>query len=271
MVKATDIKDLKSVKDQFTLKGKKILVSGATKGLGMAAAAAFAELGADVAIVGSHPSAKAEENAAYIAKKFGVRAITIYGDVSKKEDVDRVIETMLAEYGTIDALFSNAGVISSDDNGDMPLESWKRMLDINLTGMFLMDQAVANYMKAHGIKGSIVNTGSMSGHIVNHMDGRQMVCYTTTKAGVIHLTKSFAMDYAPVGIRVNCVSPGTFISGIHDGKVDEATMQKMAEGYPMGRFGTLDEIVGIIAFLMTDMASFITGADYLVDGGYSVR
>jgi len=270
MLKPVDIKDLKSVKERFTLKGKKVIVTGATSGYGMATSAAIAELGGDVAMVGL-PTPKAEENAEYLAKKFGVDVFTIYADVSKKDDVQRMMDTVLKRFGRLDAVHSNAGIISADDNGDMPLESWQRMIDVNLTGTFLVNQAAAVYMRDNGIKGCVVNTASMSGHVVNQMQGRQMVCYTTTKAGIIHLTKSFAMDFADAGIRFNSVSPGTFASGIHDNTVPEDCLRWMESLYPMGRFGTLDEVVGIVVFLMTDLASFITGADFLVDGGYTAR
>ena len=270
MAKAIDIRDLKSVKDQFTLKGKKIIVTGATSGYGMATSSAFAELGADVAMVGL-PTPKAEENANYLAQKFGTTVFPFFADVSKKDEVQKMMDTVLARFGRVDAVHSNAGIISSDDNGDMPLESWQRMININLTGTFLVNQAAALYMKENGIKGSVVNTASMSGHVVNQMQGRQMVCYTTTKAAIIHLTKSFAMDFADAGIRFNSVSPGTFASGIHDDTVANENLRWMEAQYPMNRFGTLDEVVGIVAFLMTDLASFITAADFLVDGGYSAR
>jgi len=236
----------------------------------MASAAAIAELGADVALVGRRGEL-AEKNAQFIARKFEVKAFPVVSDVSDQVSVKRMMDTVLQEFGRIDAVHSNAGIIMDDDNGDMPLSSWQKMFDVNLTGTFLVNKAAAVWMRDNGVRGSIVNTSSICGHVVNYMPGRQMVAYTTTKAGIIHLTKSMAMDFVDAGIRVNSVSPGYILSGIHDDMVSQDKLDEMIKDVPMKRFGTLDETGGIVAFLMTDLASYITGADILVDGGYVVR
>ena len=159
-----------------------------------------------------------------------------------------------------------------DDNGDMPLENWNRMLGVNLTGMMLVDQAAAHQMKAQGKGGAVVNTASMSAHIVNEAHGegaRHSICYTATKAGVLHLTKSFALDFCRDHIRFNSISPGYMLSGIHD-NIPQSYLDEIAKDTPMQRFGTMDEIGGLVAFLLSDLATFITGSDVLVDGGHCV-
>lgn len=179
---------------------------------------------------------------------------------------------VLRAYGEVNFVHSNAGIISPDDNGDMPLESWNRMLGVNLTGMMLVDQAAAHQMKAQGKGGAVVNTASMSAHIVNEAHGegaRHSIGYTATKAGVLHLTKSFAMDFCRDHIRFNSISPGYMLSGIHD-NIPQSYLDEIAKDTPMQRFGTMDEIGGLVAFLLSDLATFITGSDVLVDGGHCV-
>ncbi len=145
------------------------------------------------------------------------------------------------------------------------------MVDVNYTGMMLVDQAAAHQMQDQGKGGAIVNTASMSAHIVNRMHGegaRHMICYTSTKSGVLHLTRSMAMDFCSDNIRVNSISPGYMLSGIHDG-VPEKMLDVIEKDIPMGHFGTMNDIGGLVAFLLSDLASYITGADFRVDGGYT--
>ncbi len=214
---------------------------------------------------------KAQENADYIGKKFNVKTLAVQADVSNPDSVKNLFDKTLKEFGVIDAVHSNAGITMPDDNGDMPYESWKKMVDINLNGMYLVNQAAAQIMRDSGRGGAIVNTASMSGHIVNRMpEGlRHSICYTTTKAGVVHLTKSFAADFVKHNIRVNSISPGYMYSGIHDGAPQEM-LDLVAKDAPMARFGSMDEIGGLVVFLASDLASFITGTDVLVDGGYCI-
>ena len=127
-------------------------------------------------------------------------------------------------------------------------------------------------MKAQGKGGAVVNTASMSAHIVNEAHGegaRHSICYTATKAGVLHLTKSFAMDFCRDHIRFNSISPGYMLSGIHD-NIPQSYLDEIAKDTPMQRFGTMDEIGGLVAFLLSDLATLITGSDVLVDGGHCV-
>ena len=153
-------------------------------------------------------------------------------------------------FGRLDVVFSNAGIGGRDDNpSSMDLEEWNRVLDVNLTGMFLVDRIAANKMKELGNGGSIINTASMSGHIINKGSrkdmSQHMVAYSAAKAGVIQLTKSIAMDMSALETYVE-------------------------NEVPMGRFASLDEIMGIVVFLASDLSSYATGSDFIIDGGVTI-
>jgi NAD(P)-dependent dehydrogenase (short-subunit alcohol dehydrogenase family) len=154
---------------------------------------------------------------------------------------------------------------------DMPVESWDNMIGINYSGMLHIGRTGANIMRDHGHGGSVINTASMSGHIINLTKNPDvsMIAYTSTKAAVLHLTRALAAAYVNSGIRFNSVSPGYIYSGVHD-PIPQSHLDWVATTIPMQRFGTLDEIVGIVAFLASDLASYMTGSDVLVDGGYCI-
>lgn len=267
---AVELSELLSVKDRFSLAGKNAFVTGAAGGIGRTTAAALAELGANVALVDMNMEV-AEANAAFIAEKYGVDAVAIRCDVTDEAQVDDLIAQLDHRFGSIDCVHSNAGiVIPFDDNSDMHYDNWQKMMEVNLSGMFLINQRAANYMKEKGTGGAIVNTASQSGKIINRTYGnRHQVGYTTSKAGVIQLTKAMAVEYVDYGIRINCISPGFMFSGLHKKNADTARLERVAQDVPMGRFGTMNEIGGIVAFLLSPLASYITGADFAIDGGYT--
>jgi sorbose reductase len=272
MNKPIPLNELRSIYDMLSLKNKKAFVTGAGGGIGRSSAAALAELGADVAIMG-RPSRQQTLNeiAEFIAKKHGVRVITVTGDISNEESVRKMYAEIVAEFGTIDIIYSNAGITTLEDNPDMDLALWQRVLDNNYTGMLLVAREGAKIMKAHGHGGSIILTASMSGQSINRRpEGqRYSVAYTSTKAAVRHLAKALAMDYVKYNIRVNSISPGYIWSGLHD-TFPQERLDYMASTVPMQRFGTLNEVIGSIAFLASDLSSYQTGSDIVFDGGYCV-
>lgn len=261
--------ELASIRDRFSFEGKKALITGAAGGFGYSVAAALAELGADVALV-DLKGRQAGENAKQIAARFGRRAIALEADLSNPAAVSALFQSAADELGGLDAVHSNAGSHMSEiDNGDMPPQKWKQLVAANYTSMFLVNQAACNWMRDNHRPGALVNTASISGHIVNR-GARHSVCYSSTKAAVLQMTKAFAMDYAQYGIRVNSVSPGVFVSGLHDNLVNrDAILTAVEKDVPLGRLGNLNELNGLVAFLLSDLATYITGADMIVDGGYT--
>lgn len=264
-----DVKDLKPIKSKFDFQGKVILVTGASGGIGRSVAVGCAEMGADLIMTGRRMDVL-DEYAAYIIEKFGVKVRTVYCEASDESDVKKLFEIIRSEFGRLDGVVSNAGYISLDgDNALMSVDDWKAMLNVNLTGMFMIDQAAAEYMRELGNGGSIVNMCSISGHIINRSKDRHFVCYPSTKGGILQLTRAFAADYGRYNIRVNSVSPGDMLSGIHKGWSDEA-MAILDTNNPMYRMGSMDDMAGPICFLLSDLASFVNGEDLAIDGGYRI-
>lgn len=272
--KVEEIKDLRSLTAEFSLEGKVALVTGAAGGIGRSTAAGFAELGAAVVLMDlPRQEEKLKENCEEISKRYGSTASYVTGDVSDEDSVKAFVQEVVDRYGHIDILHNNAGF--SFGGGvkiaDMPIEKWQASLNVNLTGIFLVGRTVANQMRAQGTGGSIINTASMSGHIVN-----TEAAYCSTKAAIKHFTSCMALEYIKDNIRVNSVSYGGALSGLHLTfcKTPEALAERYAvldANTPIGRLASLSETVGPVMFLATDLSSYMTGSDILVDGAYSVE
>lgn len=266
------VKEITSVAARFTLKGKKAIVTGAKGGIGRATATAFAELGADVAIV-DLPAAVGESEAVakLLSGRFGVKSVAIGADLCQEKDVKEMTRGVVDAFGTIDVVHSNAGIFAMGDNPQMPVGAFKRIVDVNLLGMFLVNRECAEVMVAHKHGGSIINTVSMSGSIVNptRTETDYMVAYTASKGGAKHLTKAMAVNYIRHGIRINSVSPGYLISGAH-AAMSQTDVDWWANSVPIKRFGEMDEIVGIVCLLATDLATYFVGSDIIMDGGATI-
>jgi NAD(P)-dependent dehydrogenase (short-subunit alcohol dehydrogenase family) len=271
-LKALALSELGSIYKMFSLKGKSALVTGAAGGIGRSTANAFAEMGANVALMDIPAKEDViKANAEFIAKKHGVKAIALTGDVSDDNSVKEFVEKAAGEFGSLHVAHANAGIARGANGSDISEEDWQKILGVNLSGVLYVSRAVANVMKRDNHGGSIIMTASMSGIIVNRApDGaRYGPGYTATKAAVRHLAKTMAMDYVTQNIRVNSISPGIILSGLHDGW-GEGFFESAPKDVPMKRFGTLDEIVGIVAYLASDLATYTTGTDFVVDGGYTI-
>ena len=248
------------------LDGKAIYVTGAASGIGKCAATAFAEAGADVAIVDINIEG-AKKVAEEIAEKTGSKTIAIECDVTNQEQVEAMVAKVVETYGKLDACYNNAGIALNVAAEEMSLAQWQKVIDINLTGVFLCATAAGRVMLKQGY-GSIINTASMSGHIVNVP--QPQCAYNASKAGVIQLTKSLAIEWAKRGVRVNSISPGYIGTEL---TLNSPTLipliEKWNEMAPMGRMGKPEELEAICVYLAGDASSFTTGSDIVVDGAFT--
>lgn len=252
--------------EKMRLDGKKGFVTGAARGIGKATATALAEAGADVAIV-DLDIAEAEKTAKALAEATKRDIFAIQADVTKPEQVDAMIDVLLSRYGRIDFAHCNAGICINAPAEEMTYEQWSKVININLTGIFLTAQAAGKVMLKQG-SGSIINTASMSGHIVNVP--QPQCAYNASKAGVIMLTKSMAVEWANRGVRVNSISPGYIGTEL---VTTNPTLIPLIEQWnamaPMHRLGKPEELQSIVVYLAGDTSSFTTGADFSIDGAFT--
>lgn len=250
--------------DLFNLHGKKGFITGAARGIGKCLAEAFAELGAELAIV-DMDLAEAEKTACLLTEKYGRKAIAIPCDVTNEADVQKMMDTFIREFSTIDFAINNAGIANVIPAEEIAAKDFKKVVDVNLNGVFLTAQAAARQLIKEGKSGSIVNTASMSGHVIN--TPQTIANYCASKGGVILLTKALAVEWAKYNIRVNCVSPGYMATEL------VAEMKDMHPEWipkiPAGRLGVPADLIGAYLYLISDASRYTTGTDLIVDGGYT--
>lgn len=254
------------VMERMSLRGKSIFVTGGARGIGKSVATAFCEAGADVAIV-DIDIRTAQETAEELKTATGSDTMAYEADVTDPEEVHDMVRAVVAKYGKLDAALANAGICINVPAEEMTIDQWKKVIDINLTGVFVTDQAAGRVMLEQGY-GSIINTASMSGHIVNVP--QPQCAYNASKAGVIQLTKSLAIEWAKRGVRVNCISPGYIGTDL---TLSSETLKPLIEQWnamaPMGRLGRPDELQAVCVYLASSASSFTTGADFVIDGGFT--
>ena len=252
--------------EKMRLDGKKGFVTGAARGIGKSTATAFAEAGADVAIV-DLDIAEAKKTAQELADKTGRKVIAVGCDCTNPEQVDAMVEQVIEELGGLDFCHNNAGICINAPAEEMTYDQWNKVININLNGVFLTDIAAGKYMLAHG-GGSIINTASMSAHIVNVP--QPQCAYNASKAAVIQLTKSLAIEWAKKGVRVNSISPGYIGTEL---TLNSPTLipliEKWNEMAPLGIMGKPEELQAICVYLAGDTSSFTTGSDFIIDGAFT--
>lgn len=262
-VPATPPKVEGTVLDRFQMKGKVTVITGAGGAIGGALAEGFAQAGSDVAIMDFKFDPEFDE---HLKSKYGVRAKSYFVDVTDYNQVETVIKTIEQDFGTIDTFIANAGVAWTTGtilNPESTTELWRRLFDVNVHGVFNCSKVVGEIFQKKG-SGSLIMTASMSGHIVNVPN--YQTCYNASKAAVIHMAKSLAVEFAGFA-RVNTVSPGytdTPLSSF----VPTEQRAKWWGLTPMGREALPQELVGAYLYLASDLATFTTGTDIRVDGGY---
>ncbi|MDX0963500.1 SDR family oxidoreductase [Sinorhizobium medicae] len=248
----------------FDLAGNVALVTGAGSGIGQRIAIGLAQCGADVGLLDRRTDDGLAKTADLI-EKAGRRSIQIAADVTSGAALDEAVARTEAELGPLTLALNAAGIANAHPAEEMEETQFQTMMDVNLKGVFLSCQAEARAMLRNG-RGSIVNIASMSGVIVNR--GLNQCHYNASKAGVIHMSKSMAMEWVGRGIRVNTISPGYTATPMNTRPETVHQTRLFEEQTPMQRMAGVDEMVGPAVFLLSDAASFVTGVDLLVDGGF---
>jgi 3-oxoacyl-[acyl-carrier protein] reductase len=241
--------------------GRVAIVTGAGRGIGRAIAERFASDGAAVAVADLDDAAARDTASAIEAA--GGSAFAVHADVTRPDDVAALAVAATDRFGAIDILVNNAGILRSTRAADVSPDEWHLVIDANLTGSFLCAQAAYPSLRDSG-HGRIVNLASMAGRATSTLGG---VHYTTAKAGVLGLTRHLAREWARDGITVNAISPGIVDTPMARGATDAARMADVLASIPMGRLADPAEIAALVAFLASDEAAYITGANVDIHGG----
>ncbi len=249
----------------FDLTGKTAIVTGGSRGIGKAMAEGLAEAGANLMLCARRQEWLDETVTEFTGR--GYNAVGKTCDVSQAEDVEAVVAATIERFGKVDILINNAGISWGAMPEDMPLKQWQKVIDVNLTGCFLMAQAVGREMLKNN-SGSIINIASSAG-ITSSANGPFYSGYVASKAGLIGLTRELAASWGRRGIRVNAIAPGFFHSRLADAVIDiyERSIQ---ENNVIPRVGNEGELKGVAVFLASDASSYITGQTIAVDGGMTV-
>lgn len=250
----------------FELTDKKALITGASRGIGRGIALAFAKQGADVAINYRSSQKEADEVVAEI-KKQGRNAFPIQADVSQKDQVDKMVEEAISQFGRIDILVNNAGIAVFKPFEQMTEEDWDKTLNTNLKGQFLCARVVAPHMEEQG-RGRIINVASIASGGVG-VGFLNLAHYCASKGGVVALTEELALELSPKGINVNAIAPGAIDTDmVKTIKGDEQALKGTLARIPKGRLGKPEDIAAMAVFLASDEADYCTGAVFYVDGGW---
>jgi NAD(P)-dependent dehydrogenase (short-subunit alcohol dehydrogenase family) len=249
------------LEELFSLKGKTALVTGGGRGIGQVIAEGLAKAGAEIAIVSR---TGADETVRRITAAGG-KACSLIADVTGEKAVDQALAQIVSRSGSLDIVFNNAGVCIHKDTLEAGIDEWREVLDINLTGEYIVARAAGRIMIERGIKGSIINMASMSGSIVNVPQWQ--ASYNASKAGVIHMTRSLAVEWSQYGIRVNSLSPGYIATPM---SVD--TPKELKDAWmpliPFHRMGKPEELIGAVIYLAAGSSGYTSGTDLVVDGAY---
>jgi NAD(P)-dependent dehydrogenase (short-subunit alcohol dehydrogenase family) len=254
-------------KKLFDLSGKVSIVTGAATGLGQSFADALASFGSNVVIADLNED-QAKQTAEKIVSEHKVRALALKVDVTNEEQVKKMVDDTVAEFGAVNVLINNAGICQKIKAEEQTLAEWQRTMDVNVNGVYLCSKYVGLQMMKNG-GGSIINIASMSGYIANT---EAQCAYNASKAAVIMITKCLASEWVKYNIRVNAIAPGYMKTAMTKPIFEEGgELAHVLEYVPMKRLGNPEELGGVAVLLASDASSFTTGSTYLVDGGYTIH
>lgn len=257
------------VLDRFRLDGKRLFITGGSRGLGREMALAIAEAGADIVLVGrDQPSL--DKTADEIQGR-GRRATTMIADVGIPAEAERACRQALESQGPIDILINNVGGRRIDiPTVELPLEQWQSIIDLNLTSTFVCTKLIGGAMVARGGPGRVINVASISGMIANRGIGGRS--YETSKAAVIQFTRATAADWAPRKVTVNAICPGGFMTEPNQrwAKLNPAMIESFKSQIPAGDFGQPEDLGPLAVYLASDASRYMTGAALVIDGGYTL-
>jgi gluconate 5-dehydrogenase len=250
----------------FNLTGRVALVTGGSRGLGLQMAEALGEMGAKVAITArkAHELDAAQTH----LKAMGIDVLTHACDLSDPAAAEPLLDKVVAQWGTLDILINNAGATWGAPAEDHPLDAWQKVINLNLTAMFVLSQLVGKKVMIPRKAGKIINIASIAGYSGTDPHFMPTIAYNTSKAGVINFTKSLAAEWARHGIHVNGIAPGVFPSKMSKGMIDRAE-QYILDHTPMRRMGTDQDLKGVTVLLASRASDFMTGVTIPVDGGFS--
>ena len=235
-----------------------VLITGATRGLGRATAGRFLERGARVAV-----NARTRDRAEGLANELGSKAYAAPGDISDRQTVQTLVADIVQQFGRLDVLVNNAAIASATRFEQLTEDEWRATIDTNLTGAFFCMQAVVAAMKRQGY-GRIINVSSLAGRSVSTLGGAH---YTTSKAGLLGLTRAGAKELGLHGITVNAVCPGLFDTELTHANATEERLNAVKQTFPIPRLGKPEEVADLICFLASESAGYITGTSFDINGG----